>query len=117
MMKKRSRFYEKEMYAPDMVFLRMATSVELVSRMASSMKRVTAMIKDTVAIFIKHLGKLIEFRIIDASSQNTHLINGALRSALIGPPVVVFPIPFVYIFDFFMIIGCKRAFISRGSFL
>ena len=75
------------------------------------------MIKDTVAIFIKHLGKLIEFRIIDASSQNTHLINGALRSALIGPPVVVFPIPFVYIFDFFMIIGCKRAFISRGSFL
>lgn len=33
-MKKRNSFYEKEMYAPDMIFLRMGTSVELVPRMA-----------------------------------------------------------------------------------
>jgi len=62
------------------------------------MEKATTMIKDTVALLIKHLGNLIEFRIIDASSQNTPLIKGALRSALIEPPVVVFSIIFVYFF-------------------
>jgi hypothetical protein len=81
------------------------------------MERVTTTIKDKVAIFIKHLDKLIEFRIIDASSQNTPLINGALRSALIEPPVIASPIPFVYIFYFFTIIGRKRAFISRYLYI
>jgi len=41
------------------------------SLQGSSMERVIIMIEDTVAIFVKHLGKLIDLRVIDASSQST----------------------------------------------
>jgi len=46
------------------------------SLQGSSMERVITMIEDIVAISVKHLGKLIDFRMIDASSQGTPFING-----------------------------------------